>query len=71
MAKKDEKAPAILLLEIKGPDGKLWGTFGANAKEFKTGSVGYYANGKIKNPDNPEAKYQVSGNIILCGSKEE
>lgn len=65
---KDDSAPATLTLEIKGGDGTVWGTIVASAKEFKTGSVGFYGNGKVLNPKSG-AKYQVGANIILVGSK--
>ena len=70
MAKKvDENAPQALILEFKTATGEVWGTLTAEAREFKTGSVGFYANGKVKNPANGSA-YQVGTNIILIGSKE-
>jgi hypothetical protein len=65
---KDADAPASLILEIKGPDGSSWGTLAAGAKEFKTGSVGFYGNGKVTNPKSG-ARYQLGLNIILIGSK--
>lgn len=68
MATKDETSPASLILELRTPNGESWGTIIAEAKEFKTGSVGFYANGKVANPKGG-AKYQVGANIILIGSK--
>ncbi|MBN8661040.1 MAG: hypothetical protein LCH63_03685 [Candidatus Melainabacteria bacterium] len=65
----DEDAPKSLILEFKTPQGEVWATMTAEAKEFKTGSVGFYANGKLKNPKNG-LPYQVGCNIILVGSKE-
>ena len=65
---KDASAPAAIVLEIRGPEGDVWGTITASAKEFKTGSVGFYGSGKILNPKSA-AKYQVGANIILVGSK--
>ena len=65
---KDTAAPATLTLEIRGAAGEAWGTIIASAKEFKTGSVGFYATGKVINPKSG-AKYQVGANIILVGSK--
>jgi hypothetical protein len=65
---KDNDAPPSLTIEIKTSDGKSWGTVIAGAKEFKTGSVGYYAGDKITNPKSG-ARYQLSLNIILIGSK--
>lgn len=70
MAKKvDADAPAALIIEFKTATGEVWGTLTASGREFKTGSTGFYANGKIKNPQNGSA-YQVGTNIILIGSKE-
>ncbi|MCI0699043.1 hypothetical protein L0337_44450 [candidate division KSB1 bacterium] len=68
--KRDPQAPANLIVEIKDNDGRVWGTITAAAKQFSSGSVGFYANSKIENPDSHE-RYQVSGNIILIGSKPE
>ena len=67
---KDNDAPPSLTLEIKTSDGKVWGTVVAAAKEFKTGSVGYYAGEKVTNPKSG-ARYQMGVNIILIGSKGE
>jgi hypothetical protein len=65
---KDSDAPATLTLEIRGSGGEVWGTIVASSKEFKTGSVGFYGNGKVLNPKSG-AKYQIGANIILVGSK--
>ncbi len=65
---KDTDAPASLTLEFKTPTGEVWGTVVAGAKEFKTGSLGFYANGKVTNPKSGH-RYQVGCNIILIGSK--
>jgi len=65
---KDSSAPPTLTLEIRGSAGEVWGTIVASSKEFKTGSVGFYGNGKLINPKSG-AKYQVGANIILVGSK--
>ena len=64
----DGDAPKALILEFRTPEGEVWGTITVEAKEFKTGSVGFYANGKVKNPKNG-LPYQVGSNIILVGSK--
>ena len=70
MAKKvDTDAPPALIIEFKTPTGEVWGSLTADAREFKTGSTGFYANGKIKNPKNG-FPYQIGTNIILVGSKE-
>lgn len=65
---RDTDAPGKLVLEVKGPDGAVWGTITATAKEFKTGSVGFYASGKVENPKSG-SRYQLGANIILIGSK--
>ena len=70
MAAKDEKAPGALQVIIQDGNGKEWARLFANAKDFKTGSKGFYANGKINNPDNPEARYQCGLTFTLIGSKE-
>lgn len=61
--------PPHVLLEVKTPTGELWGQIIAPAKEFSTGSLGYYANGKLIDPKSG-ARYQVGCNIILIGSKK-
>ncbi len=66
--KKDSHAPVSLIVEIKTSDGRVWGVLTATGKHFSSGSVGFYANGKIENPDSNE-KYQVGANITLVGSK--
>ena len=70
MATKDEKAPGALQVIIQDAAGKEWARLFANAKDFKTGSKGFYANGKINNPDNPTARYQCGLTFTLIGSKE-
>jgi hypothetical protein len=65
---KDGEAPPALTIEVRTSDGKVWGTFVAVGKEFKTGSVGYYAGEKVTNPKSG-ARYQLGCNITLIGSK--
>ena len=65
----DNDKPDSLIIEFKSPNGEVWATITAPAKDFKTGSSGFYANGKVKNPKNG-LPYQVGCNIILVGSKE-
>jgi hypothetical protein len=50
MAVKDEKAPEALQVVILDGNGKEWARLFANQKDFKTGSKGFYANGKITTP---------------------
>jgi hypothetical protein len=67
-AKRDPKAPKFLELTIKDSDGKVWSTIYAHAKDFSTGSVGYYASDKLTNPESAE-RYQASMSFTLIGSK--
>ncbi|MCL2092936.1 MAG: hypothetical protein FWH12_01965 [Treponema sp.] len=67
-AKRDPKAPKFLELTIKDSDGKVWSTLYAHAKDFSTGSVGYYASEKLTNPESAE-RYQGSMSFTLIGSK--
>jgi hypothetical protein len=71
MAAKDEKAPAALQVIILDGNGKEWGRLYANAKQFQSGSVGFYGNGKLNNPDNLTARYQCGLTFTLIGSKEK
>lgn len=65
---RDEAAPESLIIEVRSASGEAWGTVVATAKRFSTGSIGFYASGKVANPKGG-ARYQVGGNIILIGSK--
>ena len=64
----DDKAPAMLRVKFEDPSGKSWLELPASAKEFSTGSKGFYVSGKITNPESGKT-YQVSGSITLIGSK--
>jgi hypothetical protein len=66
----DEKKPDVLKLDINAW-GESWGISHAMPHEFKTGSAGFYGTGKIINPENPKARYQVCVNITLIGSKPD
>ena len=67
-AKRDPNAPRFLELTIKDQDGKTWATLMAHAKDFSTGSVGYYGSDKITNPENGE-RYQCGLSFTLIGYK--
>ena len=67
-AKRDPKAPKFLEITVKDHEGKVWSTTYAQAKEFSTGSVGYYASDKATNPESAE-RYQCSMSFTLIGSK--
>jgi hypothetical protein len=66
--KVDTEAPPNLIIKFETPSGELWGTLTADAKQFSTGSTGFYVSGKVKNPKTG-LPYQVGANIILIGSK--
>lgn len=66
--KRDAKAPDYLTVTFTDPDGNEWGKEVATAKHFKSGSVGFYGNGKLTNPDSKE-RYQLGCNLTLVGSK--
>jgi hypothetical protein len=67
-AKRDPRAPRFLQISIRDSDGKEWNTLIANAKDFSTGSVGYYASDKVTNPESGE-RYQCGLSFTLIGSK--
>jgi hypothetical protein len=72
MAKTDGKAPATLVADIKDPaSGEVWGQITLKSKHFATGSKGFYANAKLTNPQNPDARYQCNLQLILIGSKQD
>ena len=66
---RDNKAPSSLQITVTDSDGREWGRMYASGKDFSTGSVGFYANGKLNNPVNPDARYQVGLTFTLVGSK--
>jgi hypothetical protein len=68
---RDNKSPASLQVVILDNEGREMGRLFATPKEFSTGSVGFYASGKIVNPQNPEARYQTGLTFTLIGSKPE
>jgi hypothetical protein len=67
-ARRDPKAPRFLEITVTGSDGNVWGKTIALAKDFKTGSVGFYGSEKITNPESSE-KYQCGFSFTLIGSK--
>jgi len=66
--KRDPKAPKFLEVTIKDSEGKVWSTLYAHAKDFSTGSVGFFASDKMTNPESAE-RYQTSMSFTLIGSK--
>ena len=67
-AKRDPKAPKFLEITVKDSEGKVWSTLYAHAKDFSTGSVGFFASDKLSNPESAE-RYQTSMSFTLIGSK--
>jgi hypothetical protein len=55
-----------IIAELKTPEGQSLALFVANPKEFKTGSRGYYANGKAEIDGK---RYQVQIQLVEIGSK--
>lgn len=55
----------MITVEFK-QDGQLIGLLSADAKEFKTGSKGFYSMGKISVG---EKRYQVQVQMVEIGSK--
>jgi hypothetical protein len=56
-----------ILIELKSDDGKPIGVMTAPPKDFKTGSKGYYANGKLEIDGK---RYQVQIQLVEIGSKQ-
>jgi hypothetical protein len=55
-----------IIIELKTDDGKVAGTMTAPPKQFKTGSRGFYANGKLEIDGK---RYQVQIQLVEIGSK--
>ena len=51
-------------------DGKEVGTLLLNAKDFKTGSTGFYGQGKVTIGDDAAKGYQAQVQLVKIGSKE-
>jgi hypothetical protein len=66
---RDAKAPASLQVVVLDHAGREMGRLFATPKEFSTGSTGFYASGKIVNPENVAARYQAGITFTLIGSK--
>ena len=55
-----------IIAELKSDDGRTLGTLTVTAKNFKTGSRGYYANTKIEIDGK---RYQTQIQLVEIGSK--
>lgn len=58
-----------LVIEVKDVKGNVLGTLNADYRTFSTGSKGYYVSGKI--PGVNTDRLQVSGNMVIIGSKNQ
>jgi hypothetical protein len=58
--------PLFYVAEIKTPTGQSLAIFSLPQKEFKTGSRGFYANGKAEIDGK---RYQVQIQLVEIGSK--
>jgi hypothetical protein len=63
---KNKLSGKTVLLQVV-VDGIVMGTIPASFKEFKTGSLGFYANGKAALPSGE--RLQVGANLTIIGSK--
>jgi hypothetical protein len=57
-----------IIAELKTPEGQNLAHFVVNPKQFKTGSKGYYANGKAEIDGK---RYQVQIQLVEIGSKKQ
>jgi hypothetical protein len=58
----------MLVAEIRDGSGKVLGTLVLDSKDFKTGSKGYFGQGKIPGPVDEE-RLQVQVQAVIIGSK--
>ncbi|NMB54381.1 MAG: hypothetical protein GYA15_06730 [Leptolinea sp.] len=58
----------VIMAEIKNNEGTLLNVMALPPKEFKTGSRGYYANGKMEIEGK---RYQVQIQLVEIGSKSQ
>jgi hypothetical protein len=60
--------PNFLVAELKSAAGQLLAMLTVSPKDFKTGSRGYYANGKLEIDGK---RYQVQIQLVEIGSKKK
>ena len=58
----------FIIAELKSDKGELLNIMTATPKEFKTGSKGFYANGKLEIEGK---RYQVQIQLVEIGSKNK
>jgi len=56
-----------IIIELKTDDGKLIGVMTAPPRDFKTGSRGFYASGKLEIDGK---RYQTQVQLVEIGSKK-
>lgn len=56
----------FIIAELKNPSGELLSVLTLPPKDFKTGSKGFYANGKVEIDGK---RYQVQIQVVEIGSK--
>ena len=56
-----------VIAELKSDDGKVIGVLTVSPKQFKTGSRGFYANGKLEFDGK---RYQAQIQLVEIGSKK-
>ncbi len=57
----------VITAELRTDDGKVLGVFTLPPKDFKTGSKGFYANGKVEFDGK---RYQTQIQLVEIGSKK-
>ena len=57
----------VIIAEIKTDDGKILGVMTLPPKDFKTGSKGFFANGKVEIEGK---RYQAQIQLVEIGSKK-
>jgi len=60
-------APSFIIAELKTEDGKTLKVISVSAKDFRTGSRGYYANQKLEIEGK---RYQMQIQLVEIGSKK-
>jgi len=68
-SKKTSRRNIGLVIVVKDSEGNTLGTIPAGYRRYSSGSYGYFANGKLSGID-PHDTLQVSGNFVICGSKD-
>ena len=62
------ETPTFIIAELKADNGQLLSVLSVTPKEFKTGSRGFFGNGKVELDGK---RYQVQIQLVEIGSKKE